>query len=74
MRKISSVYVAVDLGHLVSVGGFPAQLHGGDAPINVGLECHSIEGSDRVPGTDLTGTDGIVTEILIGDIPVFVPN
>jgi hypothetical protein len=35
LRQVPGVEVAVDLGHLVGVGIFPAQLNGGDAPFDI---------------------------------------
>ena len=74
LGQVPGVEVAVDLGHLVGVGVFPAQLDGGDAAIRIRAEGDGIQGGGAVPGADLTGIDGIIAEVLVGDIPVLVSD
>ena len=56
--QIPGVEVAVDLGHLVGVGIFPAQLDGGDPPIRVRAEGSRRTGRWRCARPDLTSVDG----------------
>ena len=64
----------------MAVRVFPAQLHGGDAAFDmaqaagVRAEGHGVQGGGRVPGTDFPGVDGIVAEVLVGNIPVLVSD
>ena len=72
--QIPGIEVAIDLGHLVGIGVFPAQLDGGDASIGIGAEGDGVEGGGTMSSADLTSIHGIIAEILVSDIPVFVPD
>jgi len=72
--QVPGVQVAVDLVHFVGLWVFPAQLHGGDAPLGVGLEHHGVHGSGAVTSTQLAGIHTVVPEILVGDGAVLVAD
>ena len=55
-------------------GILPAQLNGGNAPIQIGAEGDGVQCCRPVPGADLACVDGVVAEILVGHIPVLVAH
>jgi len=63
LRQIPGVEVVIDLGHLVRIRIFPAQLDGGDAPIGVRSEGDRIQSGGGVPGVDLTGVDSVIAPV-----------
>ena len=48
LGQVPGVEVAVDLGHLVGVGVFPAQLDGGDAPFDIAQVIENYLGIDNL--------------------------
>ena len=42
--------------------------------VGVRAEGDGVQGGGAVPGADLTGVDSIVAEVLVSDVPVFVPD
>ena len=63
-----------DLGHLVGVGIFPAQLDGGDPAVRIWAEGDCVQGGGGVPGADLPSIDGVVAKVLVVDIAVLIPD
>jgi hypothetical protein len=49
-------------------------LNGGDASVGVRTEGHGVQGGDAVPGANLTGIDGVIAEVLVGDIAVLIAD
>ena len=74
LRQVPGVEIAVDLSHLMRLWVLPAQLDGGDVSIRMRTEGDCVQSGGAVPGADFTGIHGIVAEVLIGHIPVLVPD
>ena len=72
---MAGVKCMIDFADLVRVGIFPAQVDGGNAPVCViRCELKRINGGGAVPGTYFACIDGIIAELFICHITVFVAN